>query len=553
MVCFNTPFHSRPHPPSVVVSKAQQLCEDYIVACVRHGIDPQTPVVNGQWVRRWRLDRGVSFRKPNRKWKVPKEVLKERCQIFWSNVFRVRGLIRAKFGYDPALWNFDQSPYHMNEAGSKETGTLALRGQPVVVLKEGHAATRSRWTMNTMCISDFDDANTHGGGGIQGDEAAPTVVGMLPPLELMFKAQGCQLEHRLQASIPADASWMSVTTSPKGSYREEHVLAYLERHLEPWSADRRWRILITDAFSAHMGDNIRRLAWHRGYIVILHGGGTTGVMQVNDTDLHQHLRRLYVEEEQIFLIARNRAAPGQLVTPRPSDCIQWAATIWRRRSLHIRGSGGFKSVGAAVALDGSEDHLVTREAKQVWDDVNMKSAREEALSDVTTEFRAGRLQWTYNHVYELVCDYPKRGALDRLEELQDDEDPVDGVPWCEGDALEEDCVVGASDSDAAHEEGDAPAVAGDGEGLEDAAPAKAASPSGDAAVSTSAVAELPLEVADAAEDHHRRKAALLRLKALADQAQSPHVTLSIERALHMETRRVRLLSGTDSAERGSTR
>ena len=77
--------------------------------------------------------------------------------------------------------------------------------------------------------------------------------------------------------------------------------------------------------------------------------------------------------------------------------------------------------------------------------------------------------------------------------------------------------------------------------------AKAASPSGDAAVSTSAVAELPLEVADAAEDHHRRKAALLRLKALADQAQSPHVTLTIARALHMESRRVRLLSRTESA------
>ena len=54
----------------------------------------------------------------------------------WSNVFRVRAFILAKFGYDPALWNFDQSPYHVNAAGSKETGALARRGQPVVVLKE---------------------------------------------------------------------------------------------------------------------------------------------------------------------------------------------------------------------------------------------------------------------------------------------------------------------------------------------------------------------------------------------------------------------------------
>ena len=129
---------------------------------------------------------------------------------------------------------------------------------------------------------------------------------MPPSLELMFKAQGCELEGRLQAFIPADAPWWTVVTSPRGSYREEHVLAYLERHLEPWSAGRRWRILLCDAFAAHMGSNVRRLAWQRGYIVILHGGGTTGVTQVNDTDLHQHLRRLYVEEEQHHLIAGNR-------------------------------------------------------------------------------------------------------------------------------------------------------------------------------------------------------------------------------------------------------
>ena len=89
--------------------------------------------------------------------------------------------------------------------------------------------------MNTMCISDLDDANTHGGGGIQGDDANThggggiqgDDWGMLPPLELMFKAQGFYLERKLQASMPADAPWLSVTTPPKGSYREEQVLSKL--------------------------------------------------------------------------------------------------------------------------------------------------------------------------------------------------------------------------------------------------------------------------------------------------------------------------------------
>ena len=179
------------NPATVVVSKAQQLCEDYILESLSRGIRPQTPVVDGQWVRRWRVDRGVSFRKPSRKWKVPKAVLLERCQIFWSNVFRVRALIRAIFGYEPALWNFDQSPYHMNEAGSKETGTLALRGQPAVVLKEGHAATRSRWSMCTMCISDFDGANTHGSGGaFRATRPHPRWWGCCRPWNLCLRRKG---------------------------------------------------------------------------------------------------------------------------------------------------------------------------------------------------------------------------------------------------------------------------------------------------------------------------------------------------------------------------
>ena len=110
----------------------------------------------------------------------------ERCQIFWLN-------------------SFDQTPYHMNDAGSKETGTLALRGQPVVVMKEGHAATRARWTVNIMSVSDIAET--------------PAVAG-------------------------AGASFIlaTVVTSPRGSFREEHVLAYLERHFETWSAGMRCKI-----------------------------------------------------------------------------------------------------------------------------------------------------------------------------------------------------------------------------------------------------------------------------------------------------------------------
>ena len=59
------------------------------------------------------------MRKANRKYKVPKRVMGERCQITWLNLARVRFLCILANGYDPELENFDQSPFHNNESGSQ--------------------------------------------------------------------------------------------------------------------------------------------------------------------------------------------------------------------------------------------------------------------------------------------------------------------------------------------------------------------------------------------------------------------------------------------------
>ena len=105
-----------------------------------------------------------------------------------------------------------------------------------MALKEGHADTRARWTANTMTCSDF-----------QGH--VPEC--RLPALELMFKAEGDKVEKRLQGYIRACGypRWLTVVTGPLGSFREEHILSYLETHLEPWTEDRQWRILLLDAYA----------------------------------------------------------------------------------------------------------------------------------------------------------------------------------------------------------------------------------------------------------------------------------------------------------------
>ena len=200
-----------------------------------------------------------------------------------------------------------------------------MKGAPVVALREGHAASRSRWSACTMVTSCEQHARR------------------IPGLELMFKASGELLEKKLQTFARGlGCNWLSVVTGPKGSDREEHVLQYLERHLPQMTEGRRWRLLLLDAYAPQMSDSVRRLCWQRGYIVIIHGGGATGVTQVNDTDLHQHLRKTYVEHEMAAMIKAARLNPNSTPVPKCEQCVTWMANVWSNSQLLLKRCKGFQ-------------------------------------------------------------------------------------------------------------------------------------------------------------------------------------------------------------------
>ena len=47
---------------------------------------------------------------------------------------------------------------------------------------------------------------------------------------------------------------------------------------------------------------IRKALYEKGYILMLMGGGITGFIQANDTDLHKRLKALYREEEMNLML-----------------------------------------------------------------------------------------------------------------------------------------------------------------------------------------------------------------------------------------------------------
>ena len=112
--------HLARFPASVLYLKIKQLLEEYAHASLLNGKPVETFVPDCWWLKRWLEEYGLSLKKANRKYQVPRAVVKERLEIFNVNLFRLRLFCLRHLGYEPAMFNFDQSPFHNNESGAQD-------------------------------------------------------------------------------------------------------------------------------------------------------------------------------------------------------------------------------------------------------------------------------------------------------------------------------------------------------------------------------------------------------------------------------------------------
>ena len=80
--------------------KAQELQEQYIAASLHAGVTIVPLHITRAWLRKWMCDYRISVRQPNRKYKVARDVLCERLQIFWITVAKIRTFVKLHWGYD---------------------------------------------------------------------------------------------------------------------------------------------------------------------------------------------------------------------------------------------------------------------------------------------------------------------------------------------------------------------------------------------------------------------------------------------------------------------
>ena len=127
--------------------------------------------------------------------------------------------------------------------------------------------------------------------------------------------------------------------------------------------------------------------------MIVLGGGITPVLQTCDTDLNQAVKREYIQRETEVLIQQMQDG---ITVPSctPEDCIEMMADVLQNMDLHYAAAEGYKKTGLTVALDGSEDHKIVREASVFFRGRGMRGKINLAIDHVQREYDAGRLPWS---------------------------------------------------------------------------------------------------------------------------------------------------------------
>ena len=163
-------------------------------------------------------------------------------------------------------------PLHRNESSQEKT--MAFKCEDTFI-KKSHKLSRERVTVFTQVAS---------------------VSNIFLQPEFVFKGKGAR------AKVAVDN--VNFQWSPSGSYRLEHMIktiSNLPSQFNPFT-QKNFAIYVLDDYAVHLMPEVRKALYERGNILKMMGGGITGFIQANDTDLHRRLKALYRHEEMDLML-----------------------------------------------------------------------------------------------------------------------------------------------------------------------------------------------------------------------------------------------------------
>ena len=93
-----------------------------------------------------------------------------------------------------------------------------------------------------------------------------------------------QFSHGLGGTLAGLSApdWCKLQHQSRGSYRTEDVLNFLDWALPAAESEQDSAVVMLDWFSAHLAEEVQALVRAKGHVLLYHGGGTTGIEQINE-------------------------------------------------------------------------------------------------------------------------------------------------------------------------------------------------------------------------------------------------------------------------------
>ena len=145
-------------------------------------------------------------------------------------------------------------------------------------------------------------------------------------------------------------------------------------------------IYVLDDYAVHLMPEIRKACYQRGYILVVMGGGITGFIQANDTDLHHHLKSCYRNEEMTLMLKKLENDKSKIPSPSREQMIGMLLTAWKE--IDVDYPAVFKKLFVTSKFDGSEDFLVSDKLFSLIGDDMFEYCRQLLRTAVPTSLQA---------------------------------------------------------------------------------------------------------------------------------------------------------------------
>ena len=165
----------------------------------------------------------------------------------------------------------------------------------------------------------------------------------------------------------------------------------------------------------------------KGHCLLFHGGGVTGILQPNDTHVHEPLSKEIKRLEQIDVCEQRRLQPGKIPRRTRQKVYDDCHLAWDSIDHDYVGPKSHLQDGWTLPLDGSQDDEIYHDLEPIWNSpaLDMFTVRDKLAKEVNRDIDDG-IYTDWSQWPELLEEFPPHSSMVEGQEGHGHRDRADG-------------------------------------------------------------------------------------------------------------------------------